>query len=63
MGQTNSRTDYYIEENIVYGTRNPKKAWRPGPMVLSACLRSVFEDVFYHQLGTELSPSAGGPPG
>ena len=63
MGETNSRNYYDIGENIVYGRRNAGKTWWPGPMVLPACLRSVCEDAFYHQLGIELSPSAGGPPG
>ena len=63
MGETNSRDYYDIEESTVYGWRNAGKAWRPRPMVLPACLRTVCEDAFYHQLGIELSPRAGGPPG
>ncbi|TCO41470.1 hypothetical protein EV646_1157 [Kribbella antiqua] len=46
----------------MYGGRDPRKAWRQATMALSACLRSVPESVFYHQLDEELSPSAGGPP-
>jgi hypothetical protein len=46
----------------VYGEHNPRKAWRQSPMAWSACLRSVREDAFYYQLGSELSLHAGGPP-
>jgi len=63
MSETNSRKDYDHRGEIVYGSRNPGKAWREIAMTLSACLRPVCEDSFYHQLERELSPSAGGPPG
>ncbi|WP_327638369.1 hypothetical protein OHB24_08320 [Kribbella sp. NBC_00482] len=43
----------------MYGTRIANEAWRPGRMALSACLRSVGYDTFYHQL----SLCTGGPPG
>jgi hypothetical protein len=48
----------------VYRSWNLKGAWRLSPMALSGLLRSVCEDAFnYHQLASELSPRAGGPPG
>lgn len=46
----------------MYGMRNVRKDWRRGPSALSPCLRSVY-DAFDHQLGGELIPRAGGPPG
>jgi hypothetical protein len=48
----------------VYGASTLTKAWRPGRVVLSACLRPVSDNAFdYHQLSIERSPRAGGSPG
>ena len=43
----------------MYGTDILNEAWRRGRMALSACLRSVGDEAFYHQL----SPYKGGSPG
>jgi len=43
----------------VYGTCILNEARRPGRVALSACLRSVGDDTFYHQLSLRM----GGPPG
>jgi hypothetical protein len=59
VGQTISRETKRPEEKIVYGTDILNEAWRPGRVALSACLRSVGDEAFYHQL----SPSMGGSPG
>ncbi|GAB2635438.1 hypothetical protein GCM10009743_08270 [Kribbella swartbergensis] len=67
LGETNGREELRIEETTVTGKWNAMRAWREA-IALSACLRPVREDrsgseeVFYHQLGTELSPRYGGPP-
>ena len=44
-------------------TQNAGKAWRRSAVALSACLRAVRIDAFYHELGSELSLRSGGPPG
>ena len=59
LGETISRKRQNLRRQIVYGTRIANEAWRPGRMALSACLRSVGDEAFYHQL----SPRPGGPPG
>ena len=59
LGETNSRKTENLRREIVYGTQILNEAWRPGRVALSACLRSVGDKAFYHQL----SPRVGGPPG
>lgn len=68
VGETNARKERQdFEEIAVTGKWNAMQAWR-GAIALPACprpvrdSRSVCEDAFYHQLGSELSPRTGGPP-
>lgn len=44
------------------GKQNMRRAWRQERIALSACLRSVHEDIYAYQFGPALSPSHGGPP-
>jgi hypothetical protein len=68
LGETNPRKEQQTKEITVYGKANAMKAWQRA-IALSAYPRPVRDDfrsgcdeAFYHQLGTELSPRAGGPP-
>jgi hypothetical protein len=68
LGETNARKEQQTEEITVYGKTNATQAW-PAAIAMSACARpvrdddrSVCEEAFYHQLGSELGPSPGGRP-
>jgi len=68
LSETNARKELQTKEITVRGKWNAREAWQAA-IALSACPRpvradrSVCDEAFYHQLGIELSPSAGGPPG
>jgi hypothetical protein len=69
LSETNARKELQTKEITVRGKWNAREAWQAA-IALSAYPRPVRDDIrsgcdeaFYHQLGIELSPSAGGPPG